>query len=181
MAIIHKTIHPDLAIQKHETKFSLKTLNFGYIWKLEENFKNTGQNLGLGTKEAVKLQSEWLTTLCLRFRPVVNAHERGASFPLRASEKKSSRAWGVVSSPSEREEKLTSVGRRLLSERARRKAHERGVSFPLRASEKKSTRHFTRSKRIFYWRCGQCSSSNLTLLNHMLVTSYWELLVQLHL
>jgi hypothetical protein len=31
VAIIHKTIHPDLAIQKNETKFSLKTLNFGYI------------------------------------------------------------------------------------------------------------------------------------------------------
>jgi hypothetical protein len=31
VAIIHKTIHPDLAIKKHETKFSLKTLNSGYI------------------------------------------------------------------------------------------------------------------------------------------------------
>jgi hypothetical protein len=31
VAIIHKTIHPDLAIQKHETKFSLKRVNSGYI------------------------------------------------------------------------------------------------------------------------------------------------------
>jgi hypothetical protein len=38
VAIIHKTIHPDLAIQKHETKFSLKALNFGCISKLEEIF-----------------------------------------------------------------------------------------------------------------------------------------------
>jgi hypothetical protein len=83
---------------------------------LEEIFLKTGQNLELGTKEAVKLQSATLTTLCLRFRPIVIAHD-------------------------------TSGG-------------PRGFSIDAAVS---------------------AAVAFLTLLNHTLVTSYWELLAQLQL
>jgi hypothetical protein len=47
VAIIHKTIHPDLAIQKHETKFFFKDTEFWlHIIKIGRNFLKNWSELG---------------------------------------------------------------------------------------------------------------------------------------